>query len=347
MTQHAYRVTGGSYYARMAVREPTGILDTFFAFWRTDALNAALDLGLFTAMEGKRRTARRLGQACGAKAADVRSLCDYLASLGLVHKRRDSYWASAEAARFLDARSPDSLAAIPHFLRASHVTKALSGLAGTMRGHGRHRHAGASRVSTVIHWEYFARATLPIRRLQARPLADELERRGLVRGKILDIGAGGSPLGVELLRRRPGTSLVVQDARQVVRMAREHAVRTGVGRRVTTLIGDARTVDFGGPFDLVLMTNFLDYFNVPTRAALVRKAYAALGAGGALALSAPFLRANRTSPPDAAAYGLLLLAVGAGGQPSTVREWAGLLRRARFSPVVRCADLPLVVGRKP
>jgi hypothetical protein len=107
---------------------------------------------------------------------------------------------------------------------------------------------------------------------------------------------------------------------------------------MTTIVGDARTVDIGGPFDLVLMTNFLDYFNARARATLAGKAYAALGAGGVLALSAPFLDEPRTSPPDAAAYGLLLLAVGAGGRPDRC-EWmhcsAGRFRPSCDAPVSR------------
>jgi hypothetical protein len=113
----------------MADRDPARILDTLFASWRTDALNAAIDLGVFTALGRARRTARQLGRACQAGPEDIRTLCDYLTGLGLLCKRGDVYWCSRAAVRFLDGRSPDSLAAIPRFLDASRITSALARLA--------------------------------------------------------------------------------------------------------------------------------------------------------------------------------------------------------------------------
>jgi SAM-dependent methyltransferase len=325
----------------MPAPDPSRILDTLCAYWQTNALKAAIDIGMFTALGRRARTTSQLAEDCGAGETRLRSLCDVLVALGFLHKRNGRYRSTVEAARFLDARSPETLAAVSRFFNAPQLTAAFSGLAATIRGD---RSPGAA--SDPRMWREFAAATLALRHSVAQAIADALLSRRLVRGRILDVGAGASPAGIELLARTRATALVVQDRPAVVEVALRHAATAGVRDRVAALRGDAITVDWGGPFDLVLMVNVLDYFDASARARLVRKAHAALGSGGTLAVYAPLLNESRTSPPDAVAYSLLLLALRADGHPSTFRELKGLLRGARFAPVTRCRGLPLVLARK-
>jgi SAM-dependent methyltransferase len=326
----------------MPAPDPSRIIDALSAYWQTAAIRAAIDLGVFTALGRRARTASQIAADCGADAAALGRLCDSLVSLGLLRARKGRYRSTAEAARFLDARSPDSLASLPRFFDARPVTTAFTGLAATVR-----RGSSVAGVASRIRfWRGFAAATFPLRRRAAIDIADELQRRRLVRGRILDVGAGASPLGIELLSRARQATLVVQDRSPVVRVAIRQAGSAGVGDRVAALPGDALWVEWGGPFDLILMMNVIDYFGAGARARLVRKAHAALRPGGVLAVSAPFLNESRTSPPEAVFYDLLLLALEAEGQASTPAEMRRLLGGARFSPITRCRGLPLMLGRR-
>lgn len=320
------------------------ILATLCAYWQTEALKAAIDLGVFTVLGGAACTPSELARGCGANEAALRRLCDYLVFLGLLRTRHGRYRSAADVARFLDARSPHALTTVSRFFNAPPVTAAFARLADIVRGDKRVNAIEQDGEGSL--WQEFARSTLPLRQLHAKELASVLRRRQVVRGRILDLGAGGSPLGIELIRRSRGTSLVVQDRPAVLEIALEHAAAAGVAPRVSALPGDARSVDFGGPFHLVLMVNFLDYFDVATRAALVRKARAALVPGGVLAIAAPLLHTGRTSPPDAVAYDLLLLALSRSGRPSTGRDLERLLRTASFSRITRTATPSMVMARK-
>jgi 2-polyprenyl-3-methyl-5-hydroxy-6-metoxy-1,4-benzoquinol methylase len=269
-------------------------------------------------------------------------LCDALVSLGLLRRLGGRYRSTADAARFLDARSPHALVDAVRFFDRPPVTAAFARLSQTVRrGRG-----GGSAASSSRLWRTFAGTTVALRRQLAVDIAAELGSRGLIGGRMLDIGAGASPLGIELLARAPAAILVVQDRPAVVKLAMGHAKAAGVARRVTAISGDAARAAWGGPYDLIVMVNVLDYFEAETRARLLRKARTALKPGGALAVYAPLLDRGRTSPPAAVAYDLLLLALNAKGCASTYGELRLRLRRAGFASITRCRNLPLVLARR-
>jgi SAM-dependent methyltransferase len=326
----------------MPAPDPSRVIDTLCAYWETATLGAAIDLGVFTALGRRARTGGAIAAACGANASAVCALCDSLVSMRFLRVRSGRYRAAPDAARFLDARSPEWIGGMRGFFNAPPVMTAFQQLATTIR----RGTSGTPVAARSALWTTFASSTLPLRRRWAADVARELHRQRLDRGRILDVGAGASPLGIEILRRSRSASLVVQDRASVVKVALQHAVSVGVGNRVTALRGDATTRPWGGPFELVLMVNLLDYFDLPTRRRLLRKARAALAPGGVLVVCAPLLDDGRRSPPEAVAYNLMLLALGARGQASTFRESSRLLRGAGFTTVTRCVDLPAVLATR-
>jgi 2-polyprenyl-3-methyl-5-hydroxy-6-metoxy-1,4-benzoquinol methylase len=323
----------------MSSRDPFRILDTVCAYWQSEALHAAIDLDIFTAIGPGARTAASIAARCAASGHQVERLCDYLVALGFLHKRAGRYRAAADAARFLDRRSPDA-ASVALFYRSSSIQTAFAGLARTVRGQA------AARSDRRDLWPTFARATLPLKRLEAKALADELVRQHVKGHRLMDVGSGASALGIELLRRWPKASLTVQDSADVVAIALEHAKHAGVRRRVSVLEGDVRAVQLGGPFDVVLMTNVLDYFHAAAKTRLLRRLHQALTPGGVLALNAPTLHPGRRALLSAASYHLLLLALRVKERPLTTTGLTHALRAAGFSEVVRSSTQPLVLARK-
>lgn len=324
----------------MPASEPFRILDTLCAYWQTETLIAAIDLGVFTALGRQSRTAADLARRCDADEARLGRLCDALVSLGFLRVEGRRYRSTADAARFLDAGSPHSIVEARRFFNGGPVATGFGRLAERLR-----RHRGTAPRARGEPWRLFADATAPLRRHLALAIARELQSRRLIHGRILDIGAGASPVGIELLRRRRSATLVVQDRPAVVKVALRDAAAAGVAERVTAIAGDAGKMAWGGPYDLVLMINVLDYHDASARSTFLRKARTALRPGGVLAVYAPLLDDRRTSPPDAVAYDLLLLALVTTGGASTYEELRAQLRRAGLVSVTRCRGLPLVLAR--
>jgi SAM-dependent methyltransferase len=327
----------------MAPSDPSRVVSILSAYWASAALNAAIEIGLFTALGRGRLSAARLARRCRSDEGRLERLADYLVGLGVLAKDRGAYRSAPDVARFLDDRSADALTGLTGFFNATAVASAFAGLGGIVR-------KGAPRGTRPRErdalWTGFARQTWALRRTYARHVADELGRRRLVGPRIVDVGAGASPFGIELLCRHGTAHLTVQDRGTVVDVALERARAAGVAARVTPLPGDARTIDIGGPFDLALMVNALDYVEARSRLGLVRKVHGALAPGGVLAVGAPLLDPGRTSPPDASTYDLLLLALGAPARPFTFGELGRLLERAGFARVTRVAPSGLVLARK-
>jgi hypothetical protein len=95
--------------------------------------------------------------------------------------------------------------------------------------------------------------------------------------------------------------------------------------------GNAFEVDWGGPYDLVLLTNFLHHFDVPACERLAARAFAALAPGGR-AITLEFVpEADRVSPPPAAGFALSMLATTAAGDAYTFAEYEPMFASAGFA----------------
>ncbi len=113
-------------------------------------------------------------------------------------------------------------------------------------------------------------------------------------------------------------------------VAEENARRVGVADRYALRPGSAFDVDWGGPYDIVLLTNFLHHFDIPTCDRLAVRAHAALGPGGR-AITLDFIpEPDRVSPAATAGFALVMLATTARGDAYTFEEYQGMFARAGF-----------------
>ena len=99
------------------------------------------------------------------------------------------------------------------------------------------------------------------------------------------------------------------------------------------LPGSAFEVDFGGPYDAVLLTNFLHHFDVETCVGLLKKVRSSLKPGGCAATLEFVPNEDRVSPPIPAAFSMTMLTSTASGDAYTFRELSDMHRRAGFGAV--------------
>jgi 2-polyprenyl-3-methyl-5-hydroxy-6-metoxy-1,4-benzoquinol methylase len=153
--------------------------------------------------------------------------------------------------------------------------------------------------------------------------------------RVLDIAAGHGLFGIAVAERDPEAEVVAVDWPRVLAVASEHAASRGVAARHRTIAGDAFTTEWGGGYDLALVTNFLHHFDVPTCTSFLRKVHASLVAGGRVAVLEFVPDENRLGPPFAAGFALTMLAETAAGDAYTFAELRAMLEDAGFSDVVR------------
>ncbi len=307
------------------------IFDTINAYQRTAALKAAIELDLFTAVGEGGATAPQLAETCGADARGVRILCDYLVVAGLLKKESEHYRLTPDAAAFLDRRSPGYMGGAVEFLLSPMLTGGFNELAAAVRQGGTALSESGTIAPEHPVWVDFARSMAPLVAMPAptlaRLVADDTEREL----KVLDIAAGHGLFGIAFAKHNPRAEVVALDWPNVLEVAQENARRAGVSERYRTLPGSAFEVDYGEGYDLVLLTNFLHHFDVPTCEALLRKIHASLKEGGRVVTLEFVPDEDRVSPPHAAMFSLVMLATTPHGDAYTFAEFEGMFHNAGFA----------------
>jgi 2-polyprenyl-3-methyl-5-hydroxy-6-metoxy-1,4-benzoquinol methylase len=304
--------------------------DTISAYQRTEALKTAIELDLFTLVAAGHKTAEQLAGACQAAPRGVRILADNLTILGFLRKQDDRYELTLDTATFLDRKSPAYLGGTLVFLLTPKVQECFQQLTAAVRRGG----TATSDEGTVSYdnpiWVEFARAMGPLMRLPALALCD------LVGGdtgrplRVLDVAAGHGLFGITIAERFPRAQITALDWPNVLAVAQENARVAGVADRHALRPGSAFDIDWGGPYDVVLLTNFLHHFDVPTCAQLAAKTFAALAPGGR-AITLEFIpNPDRVTPPGTATFALTMLATTAHGDAYTFAEYQQIFTRAGF-----------------
>lgn len=312
---------------------PVLIFDTLLAHQRTAALCAAIELDLFRAVGEGPADAATLAARCSASTRGTRILCDYLAIIGLLHKEDGLYRHTASSASFLDPRSPACIASTARFMGNPALHETDQHLADIVRN-GRTSLPGQGTVEPDNPvWVEFAHSMAPMMAPMAGPLG-AIALDGLTGPvRVLDIASGHGLFGIAAAQHNPQAQIVALDWAAVLEVARANAQKAGVADRFHLLPGSAFDVDYGGPYDVALLTNFLHHFDAPTCVGLLRKVHAALKPGGR-AVTLEFVpNEDRISPPVPAAFSLTMLASTASGDAYTFRELEGMYREAGFRDV--------------
>jgi 2-polyprenyl-3-methyl-5-hydroxy-6-metoxy-1,4-benzoquinol methylase len=311
------------------------------SYQRTAALRAAIELGLFELLGEGPADAATLARRSAASERGMRILCDYLTIAGLVEKRGGKYAHSPTSAAFLDPRSPACVASAARFLGDPMVTEPFAHLADVIRS-GRTSLEGEGSVNPENPvWVEFAHSMAPMMAPMAAPLG-EIALDGMSGPvRVLDVAAGHGLFGIAAAKRNQTARVTALDWPAVLEVARANARKAGVEDRYETMPGSAFELDWGGPYDVVLVTNFLHHFDRPTCVGLMRKANAALAPGGRAAVLEFVPDEDRIHPPMAAGFALTMLATTVAGDAYTFSELEGMFREAGFE---RIAAHPIAQG---
>jgi ubiquinone/menaquinone biosynthesis C-methylase UbiE len=299
------------------------------AYQRSAALKAAIELEIFTEIAKGNDTAQAIAKSIGAPVRGVRILCDYLTIMGLLSKEGDRYTCGLEAKIFLDKNSPAYFGDAARFLTDPMLTAPFQDLAQVVRT-GRTTLPGQGTVSYDNPiWVEFAEAMGPMQVMAAEEIA------GIVAGKgelsVLDIAAGHGLFGIAIAQKNPQARVTALDWAHVLEVATRNAKKMGVADRHTLLPGDAFAVEFEGPYDLVLVTNFYHHFDLPTCAKLTRKIFAAVKPGGRLATLDFMPNEDRVSPPQSASFAITMLGSTESGDAYPFAEYEQMFREAGFA----------------
>ncbi len=306
---------------------PERIFETMNAFQRTQALGAAIELDLFTAIGEGATNPGLLGKKLGAAERGVRILCDYLVVIGLLEKKDGRYSVAPDAAVFLDRRSPAYMGTAARFLMSPGLKKAFDDVPATVRKGGTSLEGKGTVEPENPIWVEFARGMAPL----VRPAAEFIaELAGGGASKVLDIAAGHGLFGIHVAKKSPSAEIYAVDWPAVLEVARENAEAAGVSKRLKLIPGSAFEVEFGEGYDVALLTNFFHHFDKPTCVGLMKKVHRALAPGGR-AITLEFVpNDDRVTPPQPSAFAFIMLNTTPSGDSYTLTEYQEMFREAGF-----------------
>jgi len=121
-----------------ATQQPTPQLffQTINSYQRTEALKAAIELDVFTAIGEGNSAVPEIAERCQTSERGMRILCDYLCIMGFLAKDGGRYSMTQDSAVFLDKRSPAYLGGAIDFLLSPMLTDGFKDLAAAVRKGG-------------------------------------------------------------------------------------------------------------------------------------------------------------------------------------------------------------------
>ncbi len=313
------------------VPSPALFFETMNAYQRTAALKGAIRLEVFTAIGEGNTTAKAIAARCQTSERGMRVLCDYLVIIGFLTKEGSAYGLTPDTALFLDRRSPAYLGGAESFLTSATLTDGFKDVAAIVRKGGEVMSAHGTMEPNHPIWVEFAHTMAPMMAMPAEMIAKLAGAPAGANWKVLDIAAGHGMFGIAIARHNINATIVAADWPSVLEVAKQNAAKAGVTARYETIPGSAFDTDFGGGYDIVLLTNFLHHFDPATCEKLLRKVNAALKPGGR-AVTLEFVpNEDRVSPPAAAAFSMMMLGTTEAGDAYTFSEYDRMFHNAGFS----------------
>src|SRR5712671_3553575 len=277
---------------------PERFFNAINAYEQTEAMKAAVELEIFTAIDEGNTTAATIAQRCEAAERGVRTLCDFLTIHGFLTKEGAQYVLAPDSGLFLNRHSPAYIGTAIEFLLTPRLRESHALLTEAVRRGGCALGEGTLERENP-DWVKFAQAMMPLMHMPAEIMAAEL-RKGGEAHKVLDIAAGHGIFGISVAKENPAAHIYAADWKKVLEVATKNAQAMGVADRYHLLPGSAFETDFGSGYDLVLITNFLHHFD---------------------------------SPPTAAAFSMMMLATTPGGDVYTFAELESISKSAGFARV--------------
>jgi ubiquinone/menaquinone biosynthesis C-methylase UbiE len=308
--------------------QPEKLFETLTAYQHTAALNAAIELDLFSAIGDGQHTASALAKRINGSERGERIICDCLVVIGFLTKGEGRYGLTADSVVFLDKKSHAYLGSAKNFLASPVMMEGFKDLATVVRsGHPLADHP----FSGVEHpiWVEFARSMAPLLYLPAQETARLLANDSEM--KVLDIAAGHGLFGITIAQRNLKAKIVALDFPSVLTVANENARRFAVSDRYSLFPGNAMEIDFGAGFDVVLIPNLLHSLDRASNEILLKKAHGALSPKGRVVVVEFVPNEDRVSPRVPALFALMMLGNNPGGDAYTASEYRAMRHTAGFS----------------
>ena len=316
-------------------------------FWRSGALMAAVELGLFTAISKGAGSYAEAAEALDITEVNAERLITVCVALELIEQGDDGRLTNAlDVERFLVEGT--SRYAGPWMLFTKPSWNDWGILSEKLRSKTVDR-LGKYGEFTVERAREYHKATYSIGMGAGRRFSRQVDMTG--RKRLMDIGGGSGAYSIVATQNYDGLNAVVLDLPPVVVVTKEFIAESGASERV-----DAQACDFtADPFptncDVCVMASNLPIYSREIVSEVIQKAFDALLPGGEMHLIGETLDDDRRGPVGPALWGLSEAIGGTTGLAHTNADCIGYFENAGFVDVSVNEFVPgalaRITGHKP
>ena len=287
-----------------ALTEADQISEIAFGFMGSKALFAALQSGVFTALEGAPADAATLAQKLGLHVDRMTTLLTALAGLGLVTVSDGKFANSPAASAFLVKGAKYDFG---DYLRLQ-VGKQMYGLLDQIED-VLTEDLGEDATTSYADWfsdpaeaKLYSESQHAGSLGPARQLTRALDLSGA--RKMLDVGGGPGAFAITFCKAQPDLAATILEFPNVAALGRSYVEKAGLGDRIQYQEGNALEADWPKGQDLVLMSYLFSGVPGEEHERLIRQAYEVLNPGGRVLIHDFVVDADRTGPKLAALWQL-------------------------------------------
>ena len=269
--------------------DPSPILQTAFAFWSSKVLLTAVTSNVFTKLGNRQITGAELGAELGFHPRGTQDFFDALVAMRFLDRDGDGpsaqYRNTPAGTLYLDQGSPRYIGGILTMLNERlfkfwhDLPEALrTGLPQNEVKHGQ-KSIFEELYQELPKLEQFMGAMTGLSRINFEAFAAKFDFSGFK--TLCDIGGATGLLCIEVAKLHPHLHCVSFDLPAVEPIARKSIEKSGLADRISTAAGDF----FKDPLpkaDIITMGMILHDWNLEKKLQLIRAAYEALPANGAL-----------------------------------------------------------------
>lgn len=303
---------------------PQKIIDIANAFYKSQTLFAASDLGIFATLARlESADCAQISQELELDQRCCRLLLDGLCAMGLIHKSADKMYSnSQDAAMFLVPGSPADLSKAIGYNRDVYQAWAKTGqLVKTGKPVEKPQiHLGDDEERTrnfVMSMHYRAlgigQAVIPMLKLDGCR-------------KLLDVGGGPGTYASLIAKNNPDIHCTSIDLPEISKIATALISDAGLSAQVTTIASDYHDITFPDDMDAVIFFGVLHQESPESIKKLFDKAFNALNSGGKIYIMDMMTDQSRTAPEFSALFAINMALTTDNGwvfSDDDLRNWLG------------------------
>ena len=318
---------------KQAGPNPDHILQIGFGFWASKTLLSAVEMGVFTELADGPQELKSLAGRLGLHERSSRDFLDTLVALGFLKRNGTTYSNTDETDLFLDKRKPSYLGGMMEMANArlfrfwAHLTEALR--TGRLQNEAKTGEAPFFQAlyADPARLRAFLKAMSGLSHGANMAIAKQFSWAKYK--TFADLGAAQGDLATQIALANPHLTGVGFDLPECGPCFEEYVEANGVNDRVRFQPGSFFT-DTLPKADVITMGHILHDWNLEEKKMLVKKAFDALPAGGALVVYDAIIDDDRSKNAFGLMMSLNMLIETEGGFDYTGADCIGWMKEAGF-----------------